>query len=214
MGIRIHSHLMFKYCEDLVCQWSFPTSEVFDIILRSRIYVDGNHESRTTEKENPRSQPIWNSRITAGFFLYSRITRSISVESRITENPFQTLLMNRVILITNPDLDCNFSVSFGLKSNHKGFGTSVPCVASLDSCVTYSPIRHRYLKDRTTEKREKKETVLQCNPALYHPKERTQYFLLKIIQSHPRAIKYQLIQHRNNVNHLYCELFHTVKSRL
>ena len=61
MGIRIHSRLMFKYREDLVCQWFFPTSEVFDIILRSRNsrnYVGGNHESRTTEKENPASQPI------------------------------------------------------------------------------------------------------------------------------------------------------------
>ena len=36
MGIRIHSRLMFKYREDLVCQWFFPKSEVFDIILRSR----------------------------------------------------------------------------------------------------------------------------------------------------------------------------------
>ena len=38
-----------------------------------------------------------------------------------------------------------------------------PCVASLDLCVTHSRITHRYLKDRTTEKREKKETVLQSN---------------------------------------------------
>ena len=74
----------------------FPNNEVFDIILRSRNsrnYVGGNHESRTKEKENPASQPIENSRITAGFFRYSRITRSISAESRITQNPFQTLLL-------------------------------------------------------------------------------------------------------------------------
>ena len=61
MGIHILSRLMFKYREDLVCQWFFPSSEVFDIILRSwnsRNYVGGNHESRTTEKENPASQPI------------------------------------------------------------------------------------------------------------------------------------------------------------
>ena len=58
MDIRIHSCLMVTYREDLVCQWSFPTSEVFDIILRSRNYVGGNHESRTTEKENPASQAI------------------------------------------------------------------------------------------------------------------------------------------------------------
>ena len=72
----------------------FPNNEVFDIILRSRNsrnYVSGNYELQTKEKENPASQPIENSRITAGFFRYSRITRSISAESRITQNPFQTL---------------------------------------------------------------------------------------------------------------------------
>ena len=31
-----------------------------------------------------------------------------------------------------------------------------PWVASLDLCVTHSRVTHRYLKDRTTEKREKK----------------------------------------------------------
>ena len=59
--------------------------------LRSRNFVGGNHESRTTDKENPASQPTQNSRITAGFSLYSRITSSISAESQITQNPFQTL---------------------------------------------------------------------------------------------------------------------------
>ena len=34
-----------------------------------------------------------------------------------------------------------------------------PCLASLDSCVTHSRVTHRFLKDRTTEKRDKKETV-------------------------------------------------------
>ena len=38
MGIHIHSRLMFKYREDLVCQWFFPTSEVFDIILDHGIH--------------------------------------------------------------------------------------------------------------------------------------------------------------------------------
>ena len=37
----------------------------------------------------------------------------------------------------------------------------LPFVASLVSCVTHSCITHRYLKDRTTEKQEKKETVFQ-----------------------------------------------------
>ena len=36
-----------------------------------------------------------------------------------------------------------------------------PSVTSLDSCVTHLRITHRYFKDKTTEKREKKETVLQ-----------------------------------------------------
>ena len=36
-----------------------------------------------------------------------------------------------------------------------------PCVASLDSRVTHSCVTHRYLKDRTTEKLHKKESVLQ-----------------------------------------------------
>ena len=66
-------------------------------------------------------------------------------------------------------------VSFGLKSNHKGSGTSMkitsgtgfsPCVASLNSCVIHSRVTHRYHKDRTAEKREKKETVLQSRTAL------------------------------------------------
>ena len=39
-------------------------------------------------------------------------------------------------------------------------------MASLDSCVTHSRITHRYLKDRTTEKREKEETVLQSSLCL------------------------------------------------
>ena len=71
MGIRIHSGLMFKYREDLVCQWFFPTSDVFDIVEITEFTdstVGGNHESRTAEKGNPASQPIWLSRITAGFF--------------------------------------------------------------------------------------------------------------------------------------------------
>ena len=55
-----------------------------------------------------------------------------------------------------------------MKSNHKESGTSVKItsgvgVAPLDSCVTHSRVTHRYLKDKTTEKREKKETVLQSN---------------------------------------------------
>ena len=67
----------------------------------SRNFVGGNHESRTTDKENPASQPIRNSPITAGFFLYSRITRSISAESRITQNPFQTLLYTYFIFVSS-----------------------------------------------------------------------------------------------------------------
>ena len=91
MGIRIHSRLMFKYRKDLVCP--FFSQPVRSLRSRnSRNFVGGNHESWTTDKENPASQPIQNSRITAGFFLYSQITRSISAESRITQYPFQTLL--------------------------------------------------------------------------------------------------------------------------
>ena len=50
MGIRIHSLLMFKYQEDLVCRSFFPTNEVFDIRDHGihGISVGGNHESRTT----------------------------------------------------------------------------------------------------------------------------------------------------------------------
>ena len=38
-------------------------------------------------------------------------------------------------------------------------GTGETLKTSLDSCVTHTGVTHRYLKDRTTEKREKKETV-------------------------------------------------------
>ena len=101
MSIRIHSRLMFKYREDLVCQWFFPPSEVFDIILRS----PGIHGIMSVEitnhglqkKKIPRHSQysIHESRL--GFFLYSQITRSVSAESRITQNPFQTLFICTLI---------------------------------------------------------------------------------------------------------------------
>ena len=53
------------------------------------------------------------------------------------------------------------------KSNHKGTGTSMkimsgdwremPCVASLNSCITHYQVTHWYLKDRTTEKKGKRD---------------------------------------------------------
>ena len=46
----IHSRLMFKYRQDLVC----PSLRS----RNSRNFVGGNHESRTTDKENPVSKPM------------------------------------------------------------------------------------------------------------------------------------------------------------
>ena len=35
------------------------------------------------------------------------------------------------------------------------------CLASLNSCVAHSRVTYRFLKDRTTEQRDRKDTVLQ-----------------------------------------------------
>ena len=65
-----------------------------------------NHDSRMTTSGDNASQLMYNSQITAVFHLFSRFTLSISGNSRIMRNPFQTLFKHGLeplqLNISNP----------------------------------------------------------------------------------------------------------------
>ena len=129
MGIRIHPRSMFKCTARIwfVHRFSQPVRSLRS--WNSRNFFGGNHESRTTDKENPASHRKRNSRITAGFFLYSRITRSISSESRITQNPFQTLL--------------KYNYNLMVLRVYKLFSVSYNVYSALSICSIYASICKR-----------------------------------------------------------------------
>ena len=129
MGIRIHPRSMFKCTARtwFVHRFSQPVRSLRS--RNSRNFFGGNHESWTTDKENPASHPKQNSRITAGFFLYSRITRSISAESRITQNPFQTLL--------------KYNYNLMVLRVYKLFSVSYNVYSALSICNIYASICKR-----------------------------------------------------------------------